>query len=528
MQIKEAKIFNFGKLQNKTITFEPGINVIYGRNESGKTTLHTFLKSMLFGMEKGRGRVAAASDYNQYEPWHASSFYSGALKFSIGSESFYLERNFYSKEKKDYLRNERDGEELSVAYGDLAMLLGGVTGETYESTYDIPQSGAATGAKMSEMLSEYLARATDGTDGSVPVTDAAAALLARKKELQKIQDSKIREQNAKAERLGIEKRMLEEECEGFRQKVAKYERELQSIEEKKQYTKETEEKESKNHGIRKKSRGNTDSILLFFPVIIIMFVLVLAEVFAGQTNWMRVIVSLAFALILFCFGMRIRKQNETERTGESSKEENGQGDTSGEEPDQNMLQHVISDLRDTLQEKETRLFNIEEEIQKSCARTESMRRREEDILALQMACDEILRISKSYYEQMEDMLNEEISRMVSLFTTGKYDSVRLNEKGRLSVQTEGREVVPEALSRGTLEQIYLALRIAVGNVVTKEEQLPILLDEAFAMYDDERLLYTLKTLEKLGNQILIFTCQKREMELLNKLGISYHKVELPV
>ena len=118
--------------------------------------------------------------------------------------------------------------------------------------------------------------------------------------------------------------------------------------------------------------------------------------------------------------------------------------------------------------------------------------------------------------------------MVSLFTAGKYDSVRLNEKGHLSVQTEGREVVPEALSRGTLEQIYLALRIAVGNVVTKEEQLPILLDEAFAMYDDERLLYTLKTLEKLGNQILIFTCQKREMELLNKLGISYHKVELPV
>ena len=85
MQIKEAKIFNFGKLQNKTITFEPGINVIYGRNESGKTTLHTFLKSMLFGMEKGRGRVAAASDYNQYEPWHASSFYSGALRFSVGS-----------------------------------------------------------------------------------------------------------------------------------------------------------------------------------------------------------------------------------------------------------------------------------------------------------------------------------------------------------------------------------------------------------------------------------------------------------
>ena len=40
MQIKEAIIGQFGKLQNRNISFEPGINVIYGENEAGKTTLH--------------------------------------------------------------------------------------------------------------------------------------------------------------------------------------------------------------------------------------------------------------------------------------------------------------------------------------------------------------------------------------------------------------------------------------------------------------------------------------------------------
>ena len=60
MQIKEAKIFQFGKLQNQTVTFEPGINVIYGKNEAGKSTLHAFLKAMLFGMEKcSGGRLCA-------------------------------------------------------------------------------------------------------------------------------------------------------------------------------------------------------------------------------------------------------------------------------------------------------------------------------------------------------------------------------------------------------------------------------------------------------------------------------------
>lgn len=115
MQIKEAKIFNFGKLQNKTCHFAEGVNVIYGKNESGKSTLHTFLMGMLFGMEKSRGRASESDVYTKYEPWHAPSYYSGALRFEVDRKPFYLERNFYVKEKSELLRNEEDGEELSVA-----------------------------------------------------------------------------------------------------------------------------------------------------------------------------------------------------------------------------------------------------------------------------------------------------------------------------------------------------------------------------------------------------------------------------
>ena len=154
MQIKEAEIFSFGKLMNKKITFAPGINVIYGANEAGKTTLHDFLTAMLFGMEKGRGRGSAVSGYRRYEPWHAPAYYSGALRFAVGGRPFYLERNFYHREKRDILRNEADGEELSVAYGDLTMLLGGIHKETFANTFDIPQSGAATGKELSDTLAE--------------------------------------------------------------------------------------------------------------------------------------------------------------------------------------------------------------------------------------------------------------------------------------------------------------------------------------------------------------------------------------
>ena len=106
MQIKEAIIGQFGKLQNRNISFEPGINVIYGENEAGKTTLHDFLLGMFFGMEKGRGRGTLNSMYQKHEPWHAPSYYSGALRFLVDGKPFYLERNFYYKDKKDILNRQ--------------------------------------------------------------------------------------------------------------------------------------------------------------------------------------------------------------------------------------------------------------------------------------------------------------------------------------------------------------------------------------------------------------------------------------
>ena len=50
MIIRKLNIKNFGKVHDKTLEFSPGINVLYGENESGKTTIHTFIKSMLFGL----------------------------------------------------------------------------------------------------------------------------------------------------------------------------------------------------------------------------------------------------------------------------------------------------------------------------------------------------------------------------------------------------------------------------------------------------------------------------------------------
>ena len=54
MRLLDLHIDGFGKFHDRTVRFEDGMNLVYGKNEAGKSTLHTFIRCMLFGMERGR------------------------------------------------------------------------------------------------------------------------------------------------------------------------------------------------------------------------------------------------------------------------------------------------------------------------------------------------------------------------------------------------------------------------------------------------------------------------------------------
>ena len=91
----------------------------------------------------------------------------------------------------------------------------------------------------------------------------------------------------------------------------------------------------------------------------------------------------------------------------------------------------------------------------------------------------------------------------------------MDEALHISVNTGERIVSIERLSRGTLEQIYFALRMAAAEML-QEEELPVILDETFAFYDDKRLQSVLKWLSQQERQVIILSCQRREMEFLRR------------
>ena len=116
-------------------------------------------------------------------------------------------------------------------------------------------------------------------------------------------------------------------------------------------------------------------------------------------------------------------------------------------------------------------------------------------------------------------LNQKASEILKEITGGKYDMLLVDEKLKMSLYTGERKVPLEQLSRGTVEQIYFALRMAASDILYEEEY-PLIFDDTFVFYDDVRLENTLRWLKRTKKQVIIFTCQKREEEILKKLGLE--------
>ena len=126
MVIRRLKIKNFGKIRNRDMELIPGINVLYGENESGKTTTHTFIRSMFYGVRRLRGKAAQNDTYTKYEPWENPAEYGGIMWFTSKGKNYRLTRNFYKEKKMGELLCEDDGSLVDAEQGALESVLGNV------------------------------------------------------------------------------------------------------------------------------------------------------------------------------------------------------------------------------------------------------------------------------------------------------------------------------------------------------------------------------------------------------------------
>ena len=172
-----------------------------GENESGKSTLHTFIRGMFFGLRRMRGRASRTDTYSRYEPWEDPALYSGELVFESGGKRFRISRNFSRNQASERLICETDGELLSVADGDLNMLLGGISENIFENTVSVGQLKSVTGDGLAQELKNYMANCQGGLDGALDLAAAEEYLKKKRSGLGAAKREKQERQKAEKQAL---------------------------------------------------------------------------------------------------------------------------------------------------------------------------------------------------------------------------------------------------------------------------------------------------------------------------------------
>lgn len=202
-----------------------------------------------------------------------------------------------------------------------------------------------------------------------------------------------------------------------------------------------------------------------------------------------------------------------------------------------------------LERKENRLNTIRFRLQTMENQTKDINNKlddlakvEECLLEAKEEKEELIHLNNSYnlakeclelaYQKVKSSISprfsENLNDIISKISGGRYNKIVLNDQEGLMVEIHNGNYVPASrLSVGTIDQMYISLRLSALEEMS-EEKMPIILDEAFAYFDEDRLKNILRYLNTnfKDNQIILFTCSNREEKALKDLNIKYTKTQL--
>ena len=493
MKIRELNLKNFGKFSDKRVVFHDGVNIIYGENESGKTTLHTFIKGMLFGLERGRGRASAKDTFTMYEPWENPNFYAGVIRFESGGKRFCLTRTFDKYSKGASLICEDDGEEFSIEHGDLEVILDGLSMQDYENTFSIGQMKIETNQNLATSLQNYATNYYSTGNKDIYLNEAIEALNKKKKLTEKEIRNVLSEQQSKKAEIEREKSFVWREIQKLEEEIEELDEQIETYE---------VQKDDLESGNMKRWRVHPAEYVVLVGIMVLLYLLL-----DDPFNYLSCLV------VFFAEGIHIWNRLKDGK----------------KKPYEELLQEVSTllqkhiwtkeHLQIELKERKTLMENMQEELEELEDVGEGYFKLEKRKQALDFASEKLLELSRDVHREIAYKLNQRASEILGEITDGRYSMLLVDEKLKMSLYTGDRKISIEQVSRGTIEQIYFALRMAASEILYEEEY-PIILDDTFVFYDDVRLESTLRWLIKSQKQVIIFTCQKRENQILNKIKES--------
>ena len=611
MRLLELHIDGFGKFHDRTISFNDGINIIYGKNEAGKSTLHTFIRGMLFGIERGRGRAAKNDLYTKYEPWENSGTYEGWLRLEKDGTIYRIERRFRKENKSLKIINETKGLEEEATPAFVSSLLDGLTETMYNNTISIGQLKSATEDGMVTELKNYIANMNTTGNISLNITKATAFLRNQKRSLEA---GLIPEASREFTALLAEIRNVEAEIAGpeYENQLAAYQNmrtqvkglidntqtQKKDLDEKLANGKKVlsdngftdrasvdamssdaerlySEYNTLNGECNKKSRKVLSGLTAVLGVAGLGAAATLG--YFNLTAYLPVCGAAATAAVIFFIISLfiLQKDKEYHRLFDNTSSELGAllarhlGDSAVSEDAMNafrarmgefsklcdMVTQSEAEIRKFLEdlsnlqtkqagcsemiEKQQRTqWELEKKLEhlsncknkaKALKRTLAENDRiHDEIVAIDLAQETMADLSSSIRDSFGLYLNKEASQYITGITGGIYDSMSIDENLNVFLNTKTKLVPLENVSSGTMDQVYLALRLAAAKLLQGSGSgFPLIFDDSFTQYDDERLKTALEWLASAyGGQIIIFTCHRREAQMLRARQVEFQLIEM--
>lgn len=601
MKIDYLKVNGFGKIENKEIEFGKKINVIYGENEAGKTTLLKCILSMLYGVSSNKNGKDI-SEKEQYKPWKNAEF-SGKMKYELDNgEKIEVFRDFSKRNPK--ITNEFS-EDITNTFNidkhmgnnffyeqtkiDKDMLL--ITGL-------VEQKESILGDKEQNLLTQKIANIlTSGEEnisykkaieklnkelvekiGNDRTTGRPINIINEKIEKLKENINKINDEEEKVSDLKQEKELVKKQIEKIENELIDLRKvkdiklqenvEKEKLGVKKELLKEYDEKlEKLNEQVKAKDKDVQKSLNIILSVI---FIVLSAITF--YINKLAGLLTFGIFIAIYLPVILIRKNSKNQEEKLKQKEIKNlrksklEKETEIEETEKticdNVNREMIENVNNTglrtldLKTVENRIAQEEQNLSNSKIHLNTIEIEEKRIgqdlekkVEIEEALEKTLeekndleteerriKFAKEMLEQAYIKMKNEItpkftsnlSKIASKISNNKYSNIKFNDNDGLTVELENGEYVKcDRLSTGTIEQLYLALRLSAFEEIT-EEKIPIILDEAFAYYDNIRLENILSYLNNYytDNQILIFTCTDREKQILDRLKIEYNFIKL--
>jgi uncharacterized protein YhaN len=185
MIINELTLAHFGKFHGKVVKFDNGLNILHGKNEAGKSTIHTFIYCMFFGMDSKRGTAGVNNLYKQYEPWEDQGGYGGSLIFTSFGKQYKIERSFLKPEPWVKLTNLTDNVEVIPPQEHINTLLGNMTETAFRNMVSLGQMKATFEEGLADELRNHVANLGSSKNVEIDMEHSLETLYAKREAIEK-------------------------------------------------------------------------------------------------------------------------------------------------------------------------------------------------------------------------------------------------------------------------------------------------------------------------------------------------------